>query len=283
MRSKTNIINKINLGIKAILLLCILLAPAAWFMWAQSAYAGQASNDGLQYNKDEAKGEVNISCASSICGVVDFAAIEKMFDVRINIFPAGSVEDFLNLISNKAQIALVTAELADFDLSKRNLAPEGFQEIVLGYMHLSFIINNNNPIKELNLEQLKQIYGGMITNWKALGGADEPIKIFSVDDSHSTYHRILYALGLGAYPEGTIIDEKASVADIALKVQRNANGIGGVLYHKQNAYAYSSTVRNLSAPVLVPASIVIRSSAPQLIIDVIELIQAQTKQIYYSN
>ena len=38
-----------------------------------------------------------------------------------------------------------------------------------------FIVNKNNPVNSLTQEQIKGIYSGEITNWKDVGGNDEPI------------------------------------------------------------------------------------------------------------
>src|SRR5580765_2824714 len=39
---------------------------------------------------------------------------------------------------------------------------------------LSVYVNNSNPIKEIDLEQLEAIFTGKVRNWKEVGGADVP-------------------------------------------------------------------------------------------------------------
>lgn len=43
---------------------------------------------------------------------------------------------------------------------------------------LAIIIHNKNSVKNLTTKQVKDIYKGRITNWKQLGGADAPIKLY---------------------------------------------------------------------------------------------------------
>ena len=40
-----------------------------------------------------------------------------------------------------------------------------------------FLVNKNNPVDNLSMAQLKDIYTGKITNWKQVGGANRPINV----------------------------------------------------------------------------------------------------------
>ena len=40
-----------------------------------------------------------------------------------------------------------------------------------------FLVNKNNPVDNLTMDQLKDIYSGKITNWKDVGGANRPINV----------------------------------------------------------------------------------------------------------
>lgn len=48
--------------------------------------------------------------------------------------------------------------------------------------HLVVAVNSTNPVKELTSKQVKDIFNQDITNWKEIGGPDEPIEIKSIDD-----------------------------------------------------------------------------------------------------
>ncbi len=49
-----------------------------------------------------------------------------------------------------------------------------------------FIVSNNNTVKELSSKQLKDIFNYDITNWKQLGGNNDSILLFTINDL-STY------------------------------------------------------------------------------------------------
>jgi phosphate transport system substrate-binding protein len=48
------------------------------------------------------------------------------------------------------------------------------------------VVNPDNPIKSLSTAQLKDIYAGKLTNWKAVGGPDKSINIYTRDNASGT-------------------------------------------------------------------------------------------------
>lgn len=49
------------------------------------------------------------------------------------------------------------------------------------------VVNNSNPVRELKSLQIKDIYDGHITNWKQVGGLDDTIITFSLNDISMYY------------------------------------------------------------------------------------------------
>jgi len=52
---------------------------------------------------------------------------------------------------------------------------------------LSVYVHESNPIKDLSLEQLEQIFTGKVKNWRDVGGNDAPITVYSRENSSGTY------------------------------------------------------------------------------------------------
>jgi len=52
---------------------------------------------------------------------------------------------------------------------------------------LSVYVSGSNPLKELTLAQIKDIYTGKIANWKELGGMDGKIILYSRENNSGTY------------------------------------------------------------------------------------------------
>jgi phosphate transport system substrate-binding protein len=52
---------------------------------------------------------------------------------------------------------------------------------------LSIYVNADNPVKELTVAQLADIFTGKTKNWKEVGGPDAPITLYSRENSSGTY------------------------------------------------------------------------------------------------
>ncbi|MBI4396454.1 MAG: phosphate ABC transporter substrate-binding protein [Elusimicrobia bacterium] len=60
-------------------------------------------------------------------------------------------------------------------------------EISVARDGVAIYLNESNPLKELTLAQVKDIYTGKITNWKDLGGEDARIILYSRENNSGTY------------------------------------------------------------------------------------------------
>ena len=96
---------------------------------------------------------------------------------------------------------------------------------------LSIYVNPENSLKELTLDQVKDIFTGKVKNWKAVGGPDAPITVYSRENSSGTYEffkeNVLKGQDFAASAQtmpGTAAIVQAVVKD------RSAIGYGGAAY-----------------------------------------------------
>lgn len=85
----------------------------------------------------------------------------------------------------------------DIAMSSRSMKPEEYKKAVdanvfpvthtIAMDGVCVIVHPSNPVKELTLAQVADIYLGKIKNWKELGGSDMPIVAISRDTSSGTY------------------------------------------------------------------------------------------------
>jgi len=52
---------------------------------------------------------------------------------------------------------------------------------------VTIFLNESNPIKELTLKQLSDIFSGKTRNWKEIGGPDAEIRLYGRENSSGTY------------------------------------------------------------------------------------------------
>jgi phosphate transport system substrate-binding protein len=68
------------------------------------------------------------------------------------------------------------AELKKYPLKMHQWAIDG----------VGVVVNPDNPVKSLTTANLKDIYAGRLTNWKALGGPDKTINLYTRDKASGT-------------------------------------------------------------------------------------------------
>jgi phosphate transport system substrate-binding protein len=99
----------------------------------------------------------------------------------------GSGVGIAALLGGTADICNASRDIAPKE--KKQAADSGIKvvEINVALDGISIVVNPANPLNEITLGQLMQVYTGQITNWKNLGGADEKILVFSRETSSGTY------------------------------------------------------------------------------------------------
>jgi len=84
---------------------------------------------------------------------------------------------FTNLVNGSCDL-IFSALISDGQREAAEQAGLDLAEIPICMEAFVFVVNADNPVEELTVQQLKDIYSGKITNWKELGGNDAPIEAF---------------------------------------------------------------------------------------------------------
>lgn len=133
----------------------------------------------------------------------------------------------------------------------------------IGLDALVFIVNTDNPVNNLTRRQLIDIYQGKITNWKEVGGNDEPITAFQRPTLSGSQTLMLKLMMKGEpLPNPTEETISSSMADVITDVSSYDNGSGAigysVYYYAENMYAQSN-LKFLSIDGVMPSTETIRS------------------------
>ncbi|MDR2071883.1 MAG: substrate-binding domain-containing protein [Spirochaetaceae bacterium] len=94
-----------------------------------------------------------------------------------------------------------------------------------------FFVNKNNPVQDMSLRQIRDIYTGRISNWKDLGGNEEEIMAYQRNNGSGSQTAFLALMG-----DETAIREPPSeqvIEGMGMMIQRVAdyrNGMGALGY-----------------------------------------------------
>ena len=93
-------------------------------------------------------------------------------------------------VGSGAGIEAVSNGTADIGNSSRSLKDEekaaGVVENVVAIDGIAVCVDPANEVADLTKEQLTNIYNGTVTNWKEVGGADEPIIVIGREAGSGT-------------------------------------------------------------------------------------------------
>lgn len=106
-------------------------------------------------------------------------------------------------------------------------------EIEVAKDGLTIFLHESNPVTELSLAQIKDIYTGKVTNWKDVGGSNAPITVYGRENSSGTYEYFKEHV-LGGDDFAPAVQTLPGTAAVVNAVARDANGIGygGAAYGK---------------------------------------------------
>ncbi len=130
---------------------------------------------------------------------------------------------------------LVVYEAPDYVKKELEEAKAELESKPIGRDALVFIVNENNPVKSLTQQQLRDIYAGKITNWKDVGGQDLDIVAFQRGEdsgSQTLFKKLLIQ-------DGELMDPPTELAPAAMgelvdsiaAYNNSANAIGFSVYY----------------------------------------------------
>ena len=152
-------------------------------------------------------------------------------DVRISVSGGGTGTGMAALINQTTDIANASRKIKDEE--KQNAQKNGVEpyEIEIARDAIGVIVHPENPVQQLTLQQISDIYSGKITNWKDVGGEDRPIVLLSRESNSGTHVFFLEkVVRLGQKDNKTLFSQDTlllpSSEGIIAEVRQNPNTIG---------------------------------------------------------
>ena len=153
-----------------------------------------------------------------VIGALGEAFMEANPDTTFTYNPTGSGSGIQAVQEGRCDIGLSSRALKDAEKEA------GLTETVLAYDGIAMIVNPANPVEDLSLEQIADIYTGKITNWSEVGGNDSQIVLIGREAGSGTrggFEEIVGVVDVCQYRQ-----ELSSTGDVITTVAQNPDAIG---------------------------------------------------------
>lgn len=152
-------------------------------------------------------------------------------DVRISVTGGGSGTGIASLINGTVGIANASRQIKSEEVEQARANGIDPVEHIIARDAIAVIVNPENPVSQLTLQQISDIYSGRIANWMEIGGEDRPIVRLSRETNSGTHVYFLETvLRLGSKEDKTLFSMDTlllpSSEGIISEVRQNPNAIG---------------------------------------------------------
>ncbi len=121
-------------------------------------------------------------------------SIETMAGVALKIIPNKSMNGLTALLDGRADLAMISSpletELAALRATKTAASPDRLIGHAIANTRIAFAVHPNNLVRKVNMETIRRILLGDISNWRDLGGPDLPIKVAYVGKAGGVTHTV---------------------------------------------------------------------------------------------
>ena len=100
-------------------------------------------------------------------------AYEKKTGIKIQLHGGGATRGIRDTQKGVIDIGGACRATLEFNSKERFV-----KQIPLAWDAIVFLVNKNNPVDNVTLKQVRDIYNGKITNWKQLGGKNQALELY---------------------------------------------------------------------------------------------------------
>ncbi|HLP09309.1 MAG TPA: phosphate ABC transporter substrate-binding protein [Opitutaceae bacterium] len=148
-------------------------------------------------------------------------------DVAFEIAAEGSTTGIAAITDGTAQIGMSSRRAKPTELSAALAKGVSMKPTIVAYDGIAVIVNEANPVAQLTLRQVEQIFTGDVTDWSAVGGNAGSFSIYTRNTSSGTYSD-WKELAMKKRDYAGSSQKMAGNEQIAAEVAKNPNGIGYV-------------------------------------------------------
>ncbi len=179
--------------------------------------------------------------------------------VSIAVTGGGSGTGIASLINGTVDIANASRAMKEQEYEDAQANGIEAVEHVVAIDALAVIVNLDNPVSQLTIDQLADMYTGRITNWQEVGGNDEPIVLLSRETNSGTHVYFLEEVVRKGDGENTDIFAPQTLlmpssVGITSELRRNPRAIGydGLGYVDPEHEKIVAVAVNADSPYVMP-------------------------------
>ncbi len=192
---------------------------------------------------------ISITGSTTVLPIAQKAAevfMKKNPQVNLTVAGTGSGDGVKAIIDGTADIGDSSRAMSSKELALAKEKGVNVKEFTVALDCIVPVVNPANPVKNLTMAQLKDIYAGKIKNWKEVGGGDKTIVVVSRDSSSGTFEvweeKIMHKVRVR--PDAQL---QASNGAVAQAVAGNKFAIGYVGIGYENPKIKALTVDGITA------------------------------------
>ena len=171
----------------------------------------------------------------------------------IQVSGGGSSSGIAALINGSTRICASSRLLTDAETHIAATKSVKVHQLVVALDGIAIYLHKSNPIADLTMAQLRDIYTDRITNWKDLGGPDQSIILYGRENNSGTYTYFQKEI-LGGEDFAERCEPLPGTAAVVNAVAHDVNGIGygGIAWATTIKYARIKV--NDSAQAVLPSA-----------------------------
>ncbi|UCG26395.1 MAG: phosphate ABC transporter substrate-binding protein [Chloroflexota bacterium] len=181
--------------------------------------------------------------------------------VDIAVTGGGSGTGIAALINGTVDIANASRPMKDNEIEDARANGVEPVEHVVAIDALAVILHPDNPVSQLTIQQLSDIFTGRITNWQELGGNDAPIIVVSRETNSGTHVYFLEEVVRRGEKENSDIFAPQTLlmpssVGITSEIRRNPNAIGydGLGYVDPEHEKILAVAQDSAMPFILPSA-----------------------------
>jgi len=169
--------------------------------------------------------------ALAACVLLLFSGCGRREGHAVNVMGSTSVQPFAELVSEEyirlhpdkrvevqgggstAGIQALASGLAEIGMCSRSLKPQEASDAVpltIARDALAIVVHRSNPISDLSIQQLREVFAGRVADWKDVGGKPGPVRVITREEGSGTRE---------AFTQ--LVMAKARISDRALTQESN--------------------------------------------------------------